>query len=167
MTWNIILILDNIQCLRTSNHNRIADTIFRRLNGTDKILFNKVLTFPEKRFERIHNSEVLPTNYEVCCKGRTDGYGGVLIAVKNTLINQDLERKSDFGIVGKNTSFIFISVSCTDQQIMMKFMHMLLRTPLSISAVYTPRTPYGCVGTWIYPISIGRKIPSQETNTKK
>jgi hypothetical protein len=68
--------------LSTSNHNLIDDTIFRRLNGTDKILFNKVLTFPEKRFEKIHNSEVLPTNYEVYCKGRKDGYEGLLIAVK-------------------------------------------------------------------------------------
>ena len=48
----------------------------------------------------IHNSEVLPTNYEVYRKDRKDGYGGVLIAVKNTLISQDLEIKSDCEIVG-------------------------------------------------------------------
>jgi len=44
---------------------------------------------------RIHNSEGLPTNYEVYRKDRKDGYGGVLIAVKNTLISQDPEIKSD------------------------------------------------------------------------
>jgi adenosine deaminase len=34
-------------------------------------------------------AEVLPTNYETIRKDRIDG--GVLIAVKNTLISQDLE----------------------------------------------------------------------------
>jgi hypothetical protein len=64
----------------------------------------------------IHNSEVLPTHYEVYRKDRKDGYGGVLIAVNNTLISQDLEIKSDCEIVGtrikysKNTSLIVISV---------------------------------------------------------
>jgi hypothetical protein len=42
-------------------------------------------------------AEVLPTNYEAICKDRIDG--GVLIAVKNTLISQDLEIKSDCEIV--------------------------------------------------------------------
>ena len=41
----------------------------------------------------IHNSEILPTNYEAIRKDRIDG--GVLIAVKNTLISQDLEIKLD------------------------------------------------------------------------
>ena len=41
----------------------------------------------------IHNSEILPTNYEVYHKDRIDG--GVLIAVINTFISQDLEIKSD------------------------------------------------------------------------
>jgi hypothetical protein len=72
----------------------------------------------------IHNSEVLPTHYEVYRKDRKDGCGGVLIAVNNTLISQDLEIKSD-------------------HQIMMKRMLMLLQTQLSISAINTPRTPYG------------------------
>jgi hypothetical protein len=46
----------------------------------------------------IHNSEVLPTNYEVYHQDRIDG--GVLISVKNTLISQNLKIKSDCEIVG-------------------------------------------------------------------
>ena len=42
-------------------------------------------------------AEVLPTNYEAIRKDRIDG--GILIAVKNTLISQDLEIKSDCEIV--------------------------------------------------------------------
>ena len=48
----------------------------------------------------IHNDEVLPTNYEVFRKDRIDG--GVLIAVQNTLISQDLEIKSDCEIAELN-----------------------------------------------------------------
>ena len=150
MTWNIILILDSIQCI-----NLIDDTIFRRLNGTDKILFSKVLTFPEKPFEKIHYSEVLPTNYEVYCKGRKDGYEGLLLPLKHIDKPGPRNKIRLWDCRQEKTSSIVISVSCTYQQIMMKFMHMLLRTLLSISAVNTPRTPYG------------GKIPSQETNTKR
>ena len=46
----------------------------------------------------IHNSEILPTNYEVYHQDRIDG--GVLISVKNTLISQNLKIKSDCEIVG-------------------------------------------------------------------
>ena len=46
----------------------------------------------------IHNSEILPTNYEVYHQDRIDG--DVLISVKNTLISQNLEIKSDCEIVG-------------------------------------------------------------------
>ena len=62
----------------------------------------------------IHNSEILPTNYEVYHQDRIDG--DVLISVKNTLISQNLEIKSDCEIVGsriecsKKTSLIVISV---------------------------------------------------------
>ena len=34
----------------------------------------------------IHNSEVVPDNYEVFRRDRKDGYGGVLTAVKKTLV---------------------------------------------------------------------------------
>ena len=59
-------------------------------------------------------AEVLPTNYEAIRKDRIDG--GVLIAVKNTLISQDLEIKSDCEIVvsriecSKKAPLIVISV---------------------------------------------------------
>ena len=62
------------------------------------------------------HGRVLPTNYEAIRKDRIDG--GVLIAVKNTLISQDLEIKSDCEIVvsriecskKKKTFLIVISV---------------------------------------------------------
>lgn len=43
----------------------------------------------------IHNSEIMPPIYECYRKDRKDGYGGVLVAVKNTLISQQLDIQSN------------------------------------------------------------------------
>ena len=99
-------------------------------------------------------AEVLPTNYEAIRKDRIDG--GVLIAVKNTLISQDLEIKSDCEIVvsriecsKKNRPWL--SSQCTDQHMIILFMRMLLQTPLSISVINIPWTPYGYSATMNLP----------------
>ena len=58
----------------------------------------------------IHYSEVLPTNYEVYYKDRIDG--GVLIAVKNTLISQghhDLVDRYGISVSQMTTNLFYLS----------------------------------------------------------
>lgn len=47
----------------------------------------------------IHNSKIMPPIYECYRKDRKDGYGGVLVAVKNTLISQQLDIQTNCEVV--------------------------------------------------------------------
>jgi hypothetical protein len=63
------------------------------------------------------------------------------------LISQDLEIKSDCEIVVSRIECSkkkrpWLSSQCTDQHMIILFMRMLLQTPLSISAINIPWTPY-------------------------
>ena len=113
---------------RTSSHKRKSDSVTIMIVNTQSIRSKKEdlwLNIEEKQPDvvavtetwlspNISSSEIIPSDYGVFRKDRADGYGGVLTAVKKTLICDRLDTNSSTELVnvqisGKQSNLIIMN----------------------------------------------------------
>ena len=63
------------------------ESLFETINASDPDIIVACETW---LFSETADTEVLPENYITYCKDRSDGYGGVLIAIKIDLLSKPI-----------------------------------------------------------------------------